>query len=340
VTKVMFLAVIAPPSEGFDGKIYNKRVSKKVTTSRLSYSQKFSDCYHVNYLLRQNEWHEYCFMPDMIPCHLFLCLQDTYDLDEDITQDLVLSYSTYTTARTNTKTIVRLGWDDKDLILGHRIRTVPQGEDRPIELADFTLHLRVPSGTEYEKDCNCDSTFMLNTVREIGKAIREKMPHVPAWIPIHLFMDNAGGHGTNEAKAEYEQILLDDFNVKIIWQCPNSPETNMLDLGAWMSIQHVVEEKHRTRTMNENSLARTVQESFDDFDGSRKLAAIADRWELVLDLIIEDEGDNTLVESKRGSLTKSLLGRRLPATDLHNQSRRGDSYYEIYTDDEDDDVAV
>jgi hypothetical protein len=47
--------------------------------------------------------------------------------------------------------------------------------------------------------------------------------------------------------------------------------------------------------MNENSLAQMVQESFDDFDGSRKLAAIADRWELVLDLIIEDEGDNTLV---------------------------------------------
>ena len=50
----------------------------------------------------------------------------------------------------------------------------------------------------------------------------------------------AGGHGTNEGKCEYEKILLEDHNIILVWQVPNSPETNMLYLGAWMSIQSVV----------------------------------------------------------------------------------------------------
>ena len=161
-----------------------------------------------------------------------------------------------------------MNWDEKDLILNHRIRTVPGGSDRPIELADFTLHVRVPRGKISEQDCSCDTKFMMDVIHEIGAAICAKKPHVPNWIPIHLFMDNAGGHGTDVAKSQYAFFLLDDYNIQIIWPCPNSLETNMLDLGAWMTIQHVVEEKHRHRMMNANALAQTVVEAFADFDGS------------------------------------------------------------------------
>lgn len=52
-------------------------------------------------------------------------------------------------------------------------------------------------------------------------------------------MDNTGGHGTNEAKEKYTKILK-LFHIEIIWQVPRSPETNMLDLGCWMSIQSAV----------------------------------------------------------------------------------------------------
>ena len=172
---------------------------------------------------------------------------------------------------------------------------------------------------------NCDTTFMMNSIHEIRKSIRDKMDWVPVWEPIHLFIDNAGGHGTNVGKEEYEKILYEDYFVILEWQVPNSPETNMLDLGAWMSIQSVVEKLHRTRVMNEKALAETVLQAFDEFDGYTKLAAIARRWELVLDLILDDDGGNNLVETKRGMLTKTLVGNVLPRADVYameDESRR------------------
>ena len=41
-----------------------------------------------------------------------------------------------------------------------------------------------------------------------------------------------------------------------------------------------------------------------------------------MDLIIEDNGGNDLVETRRGTLTKTLLGKRLPNSDVYNQERK------------------
>ena len=95
----------------------------------------------------------------------------------------------------------------------------------------------------------------------------------------------------------------------------------MLDLGAWMTIQSVVEKLHRQRVMNEDALADTIEEAFDNFDGYTKLAAIARRWELVLDLILDDDGGNDLVETKRGVLTKPLVGTVLPRADVYSMTQ-------------------
>ena len=46
-------------------------------------------------------------------------------------------------------------------------------------------------------------------------------------------MDNCGGHGTILAIETHEKTLLDEFNIEIIHQVPNLPETNLLDLGVW-----------------------------------------------------------------------------------------------------------
>jgi hypothetical protein len=187
----------------------------------------------------------------------------------------------------------------------------------------YYCHAQIPmtslTGCSYscEKDVNCDNTFMLDNIHDIGKSIRDKFHWVPVWEPIHLFIDNAGGHGTNAAKDQYEKILLDDYIVILDWQVPQSLETNMLDLGAWMLIQNVVEKLHRGRVMKEDALAETVLEAFQKFDGITKLAAIARRWELVLDLILDDNGGNDLVESKQRVLTKPLVGRVLPWLDIY-----------------------
>jgi hypothetical protein len=321
VTKVMFMGVVAPPhpEHDFDGKIFLKRVSKDEYCKKTSYQQNFSDNYHVNQLLRDGEWMETCYLPDMCPRHLFEAIKDTYDLEDDIVYDLVVSYKTYPTANTNTSKVIRIDRKDKDRVLeGRLIRTKAKGTARQLTLKDLTLHLRLNRGDTYQKDINCDSEFMLSSIREVGKAIRDKFHWVPAWVPIFLFMDNAGGHGTDEAKSEYVEILYTDFYIKVLWQAPQSPETNMLDLGAWMTIQSVVEQLHRHRAMNENALAETVMEAFDTFDGALKLGAIGRRWLTVLDLIEEDDGGNNLIESRRGKLTRPLIGDKLPPADVYS----------------------
>ena len=50
------------------------------------------------------------------------------------------------------------------------------GPLRKIHLDDLTLHMmQVERGTTFESDVNCDTKFMLETINEIGTAIRSKM---------------------------------------------------------------------------------------------------------------------------------------------------------------------
>jgi hypothetical protein len=53
---------------------------------------------------------------------------------------------------------------------------------------------------------------------------------------LYLIMDNAGGQGTVEAWREFTQELKVRYNVKIICQIPQSPETNILNLGVQCSL--------------------------------------------------------------------------------------------------------
>ena len=72
---------------------------------------------------------------------------------------------------------------------------------------------------------------------------------MPQEEPIYLVMDNAGGHGTVDAKVQYTEALQ-GHNVTIVWQAPRSPETNMLDLGIWMSIQAIQEQINRNNVLS------------------------------------------------------------------------------------------
>ena len=62
------------------------------------------------------------------------------------------------------------------------------------------------------------------------------MHFVPPANVVYLFMDNADRHGKKHVKDDYVSILKDEYNVEVVWQVPHSPETNLLDLGVWMSI--------------------------------------------------------------------------------------------------------
>lgn len=157
------------------------------------------------------------------------------------------------------------------------------------------------TGDKREIDGSCDSDYMSEVMPRVGKVIRDAYHFVDDDTPIYLFLDNAGGHGTKDIVDMYARKLKDDWNVICVHQRLRSPVTNMLDLGVWMAFQNVVERLHFRHQIELQALARTVTRLWDELDPV-KLTNVYNRWKLVLDLIIEDEGGDRLIESRRGKL--------------------------------------
>ena len=70
---------------------------------------------------------------------------------------------------------------------------------------------------------------MLSAMIRVGKSICEKFHKVPMHEKVYLFIDGAGGHGTNEAINKYDKCLMIDSIIKIsssssniICKCPRS----------------------------------------------------------------------------------------------------------------------
>jgi hypothetical protein len=200
---------------------------------------------------------------------LVMHIAEAYLLDDFIKERIVLSYHTYTKSG-KTKKVERIHQNENDnlpTISNNRIVINEQGIERPPTLNDLTMHDEYHPGNTVENDITCDSSFMLKIIEDVAHSICESFHWVALDKPIHLFMDNAGGHGSDEAKNEYVSILFFKFNILVIWQIPNSPETNMLDLGVWGTIQEMVEYLHRQRCMDVDVLAKSVEEAFSILNG-------------------------------------------------------------------------
>ena len=287
----MTMAVISRPhlEHNHTGKIFMKRVSAMEAYKKTTHHQNFSDAAFVNAILKEGEWRECVADEGTNLGDLKDSLQEQYDLDDGITEKLVLRY--YLKDKKG-KDKAHYLVDDETPITGVRAHR-----------DNMTLMVRMKAGEEREVDVSCDSNFMEITMQEVGEGIRSSYHWVPMEDPIFLYLDNAGGHGTKMVVAAYVKMLADDFNVICIHQCPRSPATNMLDLGAWMAMQSVVEKEHYGLRKNPDALWRTMQRAWEILL-PQKLANIYARWKLILDLIIEDKGGDRLIESRRGK--KSL----------------------------------
>ena len=299
--KVMFLGVIAPPDESrnFDGKILMKRVCEQYVTTKNSYNLHVASQYELNYELKRNEWRNLFDvdddLSDMLVHEVLDMIRDAYMIDPG--HEICFSYKTYSaTGKSYTWKRLKVG---DGFFLKNRHICSKSGRLRNLKVEDCILHRFLHAGMTLERDTTCDSKFMMTHIRLIGESIRKKYYWVEDLVPIFLIMDNAGGHGTTDTKEEYERILLDEFNVRIIWQVANSPETNMLDLGAWMSVQSHVEGIHKHQVMQNDVLAESCVYAFGELEES-VLNNVYDRWVKVLDLIIKGDGDNNLVEKDRG----------------------------------------
>ena len=118
---------------------------------------------------------------------------------------------------------------------------------------------------------------------------------------IYLIMDKAGGHGKREVVDAYK-AMLETRKIKIIHQIPNSPETNLLDLGVWRSLQSHVERIDYRYRQDADVLAKTVKKAWQEFS-PETIRKVYERWIRVLDLIKVGDGGNRFVEAVRGQLT-------------------------------------
>jgi len=119
-------------------------------------------------------------------------------------------------------------------------------------------------------------------------------------------MDNAGGHGTDDAIIEYTARLRDVYNIEISHQIPRSPFTNVLDLGVWCALQAAVEKKHFMKRCSIDALVNTVNLTWTDDSLDKSIKNVFLRLEKVICLINEGDGANDLVETKRGVKNKSM----------------------------------
>ena len=143
-----------------------------------------------------------------------------------------------------------------------------------LSIDDVAMTVRYEKGEIIEEDVNCDSTFMLKNIRTVGEAIRKAFHWVSEREAIYLHMDNAGGHGTAEAIAEYTRVLKEEFNIKIIHQIPRSPETNVLDLGIWCCLQWAVDGLMRGRRGDIHALNKGVNEVWSSKDLSTAFGSV------------------------------------------------------------------
>jgi hypothetical protein len=61
---------------------------------------------------------------------------------------------------------------------------------------------------------------MLENIPTVGAEIRRIMHWIPPEQEIYLVMDNAGGHGIEEAVDEYTRVLNEEYNIIILHQAP------------------------------------------------------------------------------------------------------------------------
>lgn len=105
----------------------------------------------------------------------------------------------------------------------------------------------------------------------------------------------------------YTAMLL-ERGIILEFQPPNSPDTNMLVLGVWMSLQNCVDKLSNEKRQNKEALAETVEEAWEMFAREKKEEHANIRKRLVTNakLTILDKGGNDYVEA-RGKLKGELL---------------------------------
>ena len=162
-------------------------------------------------------------------------IKDTYQIDEDIGKDLCFVYAAQTLKKS-------------DMLKNKTITLNPKKEDRSLLWERYVRFLN-DEGKMERRALKLDIELRVNTLK--GKlsnvilpattnsfwwtsGILDKQYVMLIFYPMtiqSICWSWKGGHRRTEVKKQYEEILLGEHNVIIQWQVPNSPKSNLLDLG-------------------------------------------------------------------------------------------------------------
>eukprot|EP00904_Undaria_pinnatifida_P006756 jgi/Undpi1/320/HiC_scaffold_1.g00316.m1 len=147
-------------------------------------------------------------------------------------------------------------------------------------------------------------TYKEKLINGVIPAIKEKWPAATRRNTIYVQQDNAKPHRVNDDEDLLEACSSDGLHIQLINQPPNSPDTNILDLGFFASIKSL---QDRTRARTVDDLFREVETAW----------AAADPAKLGKTLLYE--GDNTykLPHLKKDTAARAgtTIGRRYPVSD-------------------------
>jgi len=260
---------------------------------------------------------------------------EAYNLDGYVADRLEFTYKTFvgTIGNTTSKALA-----NEFQVSDYEYRPSPDTNTVRLTIDMVDICVRQKHGDTVEVDVSCDSAFMLSAMDEVGTAMRTAFHWVPPTEEIFLVMDNAGGHGTEEAIQEYTRILKEKYNIKIIHQCPRSPETNVLDLGIWCTLQLAIDKMMRGRRGELDSLVKGVMDTWLSVDLTSQFASVWGRLQQVLCLIVEDNGGNTLVERKRGKKFQGLNLESIIAQPVAVEDAEVEDLVEAMEEEDDDDT--
>ena len=106
-----------------------------------------------------------------------------------------------------------------------------------------------------------------------------------------LPMDNARPHIVDNDKASIKAVLLKHPSIKIIYQPPQSPDTNPLDEGIFKTLADHVEDKD---PQNRETLITTVRNAWNELGGRTVVAHIVHQRVVRRKIISADGGNRFL----------------------------------------------
>ena len=138
----------------------------------MSHHQRFSDDIHVNVLIKNGGWKAVVVIK-ITRYENAVLISQLYDVEDAVVDQLVFAYRVVFIGETGNQTLKCLTNNSTiagALYCNNKESTVPKV---PLTIDNIKLQMRTSCGTIVEKNCWCDSSYMLTAMVWVWKATRK-----------------------------------------------------------------------------------------------------------------------------------------------------------------------